>query len=200
MIYLCGPDRLKRRLLVTPVFPPLLLTSKSVFQPSLVSSLLQCAAQGPFLCGSPRAQGSLCVLFGRSQSIDRGCSSPPGSPGRGMGMAYLPYPCLLTPAPASPLPTREGVQMPNWNVDGSRREQQGICTLKRGVCIAKQKGYHVSCRKRLLKAKSLMPTPTICSVGTHPPRTPIWRENRGLRRTELGERAPPVHWKGWFRR
>ena len=147
MIYLCGPDRLKRRLLVHARLPPLLLTSKSVFPAppplaSLVSSLLQCAAQGVPLWTVPSCPDLSVFLFGRSQSIDRGCSSPPGSPGRGMGMAYLPYPCLLTPCPPS-TQRREGVQMPNWNVNGSRREQEGICTLKRGWVSRKTKG--VSC-------------------------------------------------------
>ena len=59
------------------VFPPLLLTSQSVFQPhctqaSLLSSLLQCAAQGTVPLWFPSCPaGSLCsVLFNRSQSIE----------------------------------------------------------------------------------------------------------------------------------
>lgn len=91
--------------------PPLLLTSKSVFQPPPPKPLLFPLFSGvplrEFLCGgSPRAQLALCVPVW-SVPIDRGCSSPPGSPGRGMGMARsFATPACLPLAPPSPSTTR----------------------------------------------------------------------------------------------
>ena len=189
MIYLCGPDRLKRRLLVTPVFPPLLLTSKSVFQPSLVSSLLQCAAQGVPLW-FPSCPGlSVCPVW--SVPIDRSRLFLPSRQPRswdGNGVPSLPLPDY--PLPTSLNDARE-CKCPSGMWMDPEENNKGFVLLNEVGCIAKQKGYHVSCRKRVLKAKSLMPTPTMF-IGNTSPRTPIWRENRGLRRTELGERAPPV--------
>ena len=166
MIYLCGPDRLKRRLLVTPVFPPLLLTSKSVFQPSLVSSLLQCAAQGVPVCGSPRAQGSLCsCLVGPNRSIEV-VPPLPAAPVVGWEWRTFPTPACLPLA--HPLNDARECKCPTGMWMDPEENNKGFVLLNEVGCIAKHKGYHVSCRKRLLKAKSLMPTPTMFIGNTSP--------------------------------
>ena len=111
----------------------------------------------------------------------------------GNGVPSLPLPDY--PLPTSLNDARE-CRCPSGMWMDPEENNKGFVLLNEVGCIAKQKGYHVSCRKRLLKAKSLMPTPTMF-IGNTSPRTPIWRENRGLRRTELGERAPQSS-RGWF--
>ena len=81
-----------------PFFPPLLLTSKSVFQPSLVSSLLQCAAQGVPLW-FPSCPGlSVCPVW--SVPIDRSRLFLPSRQPRswdGNGVPSLPLPAYPLP-------------------------------------------------------------------------------------------------------
>ena len=176
---ICG---LKRRLLVhAPCLPPS-PPDKSVRFPAPLHPSLSCFLSSS-VCRSgnssfavPLVPRTLCVpscLVNPNRSIE---VVPPLPAAPVVGWEWRTFP---TPACLPPCPHARECKCPTGMWMDPEENNKGFVLLNEVVCLAKEKGYHVSCRKRLLKAKSLMPTPTICSVGTHPQEPPFGGKTAG---------------------